>query len=138
MRRPLAPALLRCLSQRTGGTAGTRPHPQRLQGREDRFNRWGPVTRFLDDARLPVDNNGSERALRPAALGRKNYLFIGHDKVEQNIAGLYSLIATCEVNGVNPVEYLADVLLRVQTHPASRIDELLPHNWTPPRPQPSA
>jgi transposase len=42
------------------------------------------------------------------------------------------------VNGVNPVEYLADVLLRVQIHPASRIDELLPHNWTPPQPGPSA
>ena len=43
-----------------------------------------------------------------------------------------------QANGVNPVDYLADVLLRVQTHPASRIDELLPHNWNPPRPEPSA
>ena len=55
----------------------------------------------------------------------------------ENLAGLYSLIATCEVNGVNPVAYLADVLLRVQTHPASQIDELLPHNWNPPRREPS-
>jgi transposase len=46
--------------------------------------------------------------------------------------------ATCEANGVNPVEYLADVLIRVLSHPASRIDELLPHNWTPPRPKRSA
>jgi transposase len=51
---------------------------------------------------------------------------------------LYSLIAICETNGINPVEYLADVLLRVQKHPASRIDELLPHNWSPPERQPSA
>lgn len=50
---------------------------------------------------------------------------------------LASLIATCEANAVNPVDYFADVLLRLQTHPASRIDELLPHNWTPPRPEPS-
>jgi transposase len=42
------------------------------------------------------------------------------------------------VNGVNPVEYIADVLMRVQSHPASRIDELLPHNWKPPQAQPSA
>jgi transposase len=56
----------------------------------------------------------------------------------ENLAGLYSLIATCEANGVNPVDYFADVLLRVQTHPASRIDELLQHNRTPPRPEPSA
>jgi hypothetical protein len=52
----------------------------------------------------------------------------------ENLAGLYSLIATCETNGVNPVDYLADVLLRLQTHPASRIDELLPHNWSQPVP----
>jgi hypothetical protein len=72
-----------------------------------------------------------------AALGRKNFLFVSHDEAGENLAGLYSLIATCEANGVNPLDYFADVLLRVRTHPASRIDELLPHNWTPPRPQPS-
>ena len=65
-------------------------------------------------------------------------MFVGHDEAGENLAGLYSLIATCETNGVNPVDYLADVLLRVQTHPTSRIDELLPHKWTPPRPEPSA
>lgn len=98
------------------------------------LNQWRPLTRFLDDARLPVDNNASERALRPAALGRKNYLFVGNDHAGQNIAGLYALIATCEVNGVNPFEYLADVLPRLATHPVSRIDELLPHRWTPAQP----
>ena len=78
------------------------------------------------------------RGLRVAALGRKNILFVGTDEAGENLAGLYSLIATCEVNGINPVAYLADVLLRVQMHPASRIDELLPHNWTRPRPEPPA
>jgi len=73
---------------------------------------------------------------RGLALGRKNFLFVGTDEAGENLAGLYSLIATCEVNGINPVSYLADVLIRVQTHPASCIDELLPHNWTPPRPEP--
>jgi transposase len=63
---------------------------------------------------------------------------VGTDAAGENLAGLYSLITTCEANGINPINYLADVLLRVQTHPASRIDELLPHNWTPPRPVPSA
>jgi len=101
------------------------------------INQWDALTLFLSDAHLPVDNNASEAALRICALGRKNFLFVGHDAAGENLAGLYSLIATCEVNGVNPLEYLADVLLRVQTHPASRIDELLPHNWAPPRPEPS-
>ena len=75
--------------------------------------------------------------LRREVVGRKNWLFVGHDESGENVAGLFSLIATCEANGVNPTEYLADVLMRVQTHPASRIDELLPHNWTPPRTEPS-
>ncbi len=82
-------------------------------------------------------NNASERALRVATLGRKNFLFVGTDEAGETLAGLYSLIATCEANEVNPVAYLADVLLRVQTHPAARIDELLPHNWKPvPGPSP--
>ncbi len=92
---------------------------------------WMPLTRFLENARLPLDNNASEGALRVAALGRKNFLFVGHDAAGANLAGLYSLVATCEANGVNPQAYLADVLLRVQTHPQNRIDELLPHRWAP-------
>ena len=96
------------------------------------LGQWPALTKFLTDARIPVDNNASENALRAAALGRKNWLFVGHDEAGENVAGLFSLVMTCEANGVNPVAYLADVLLRVQTHPAARIDELLPHNWKPP------
>jgi transposase len=102
------------------------------------LNQWEALTLFLTDAALPLDNNRSESALRICALGRKNFLFVGSDGAGENLAALYSLIATCEANGVNPVHYLADVLIRVQTHPASRLDELLPHRWTPPPPQPSA
>jgi transposase len=102
------------------------------------LGQWGALTKFLTDARIPVDNNASENALRAAALGRKNWLFVGHDEAGENVAGLFSLVMTCEANAVNPAAYIADVLLRVQTHPAARIDELLPHNWKPPRPEPSA
>jgi transposase len=81
----------------------------------------------------------SARSAGSAALDRDlRRRFFGTDEAGENLAGLYSLVATCEANGVNPVAYLADILLRVQTHPAARIDELLPHNWTPPRPEPSA
>ncbi|WP_342381921.1 IS66 family transposase [Myxococcus stipitatus] len=90
---------------------------------------WEALTRFVEDPRLPLDNNRSEAALRKAALGRKNFLFVGHETAGENLAGLYALVATCEANGVNPEAYLADVLLRVQTHPNSRIAELLPHEW---------
>jgi transposase len=93
------------------------------------LGQWDALTLFLTDPHLPIDNNASERALRVAALGRKNFLFVGTNEAGENLAGLYSLIATCEANGVNPVDYLADLLIRVQSHPASRIDELLPHKW---------
>jgi transposase len=95
------------------------------------LNNWEALGRFVEDVRLPLDNNAAESALRRVALGRKNFLFTGNDEAGRNIAGLYSLVATCEANGVNPVAYLADVLMRVQSHPMSRIDELLPTNWGP-------
>ena len=92
-------------------------------------NQWGELGVFLDDVRVPLDNNGSERALRRVALGRKNYLFVHDSDAGESLAGLYSLVATCEARAINPFEYLADVLARVQDHPTSAIDELLPASW---------
>jgi transposase len=90
---------------------------------------WKELGVFLDDARVPLDNNASERSLRRIALGRKNYLFVGDVDSGKSLAGLYSLVATCESRGINPFDYLSDVLLRVQDHPAKAIDELLPGAW---------
>ncbi len=100
------------------------------------INHWLALGRFVDDAQIPVDNNASERALRVAALGRKNFLFVGSEQAGSNLAGLYALVSTCEANGINAIEYLTDVLIRVQHHPSSRIDELLPHHWRPPEKPP--
>jgi len=93
------------------------------------LKRWDDLGRFLEDGRVPLDNNASERALRPIALGRKNYLFVGDVEAGESIAGLYTVIATCEARGINPFAYLSDVLSRVQDHPAKRLDELLPGAW---------
>lgn len=93
---------------------------------------WDHLQVFLDDVQVPVDNNAAERALRIVALGRKNFLFVGHPRAGQNLAILYSLMATCEAHGVDPHAYLADVLVRVDDHPAKLIDELLPDRWAPP------
>ena len=71
-------------------------------------------------------------ALRVVALGRKNFLFVGDVEAGDHLATLYSLVSTCEARDIDPVEHLKDVLMRVDTHPASRIDELLPHKWSPP------
>jgi transposase len=89
------------------------------------------LTRFTCDPRLPPDNNRSESALRIIALGRKNFLFVGNEDAGVNIAGLYSLVATCVANGKNPLEYLTDVLVRISSHPQSQIDELMPDRWQP-------
>ena len=90
---------------------------------------WRALTLYLKHPDVPIDNNASERALRVVALGRKNFLFVGDVEAGANLAVLYSLVATCEAVGVNPQAYLADVLMRVQSHPHSRIDELLPQSW---------
>jgi transposase len=87
---------------------------------------------FLRYASIPPDNNIAEASLRRVALGRSNFLFVGHEDAGKNLAILYTLVASCEKHGVNAITYLTDVLLRVQTHPASRIAELLPHRWKPP------
>ena len=90
------------------------------------------LVRFVSDAKLPLDNNASERAMRRWALGRKNWLFVGTVGAGENLAVIGSLVASCEAEGVNPEAYLADVLERVSEHPASRIEELLPERWRPP------
>jgi transposase len=94
------------------------------------LNQWRELGRFLDDARVPLDNNASERSLRRVALGRKNYLFVGDVEAGSSIAGLYTLVATCEARSINPFAYLADVIPRVQDHPKRRLDELLPGPWS--------
>ena len=93
-------------------------------------NRWAALTRFLDDGRLPIDNNVSERALKAVALGRKNYLFAGSDEGAKRAVIAYTLIGTCALCGVEPSEYLRDVLTKLSgSWPQSRISELLPPNW---------
>jgi transposase len=93
---------------------------------------WRELTVFLDDVRLPPDNNRSEASLRIVALGRKNFLHVGDEDAGANIAGLYSLVATCAANGKNPLTYLTDVLGRIGSHPNDRLDEILPQHWKPP------
>ena len=103
------------------------------------LKRWDAFARFLDDGRICLTNNAAERALRGIALGRKSWLFAGSDRGGQRAAFMYSLIVTAKMNDVDPQAWLADVLGRVASHPAQKIDELLPWNWKAARePQPTA
>ena len=78
---------------------------------------------------LELDNGACERAFKPVAIGRRNWLFAGSDKGGQTAAVLMSLCMTCKDRGIDPQAYLRDVLDRISTHPAKRIDELLPDRW---------
>lgn len=95
-------------------------------------SRWSGLIRCFDDGRLALDNNAAERALRGVAVGRKNWLFAGSDRGGARAAAMYSLIESAKLNGLDPLAYITDLLARLPTHPAKRIVDLLPWNWTPP------
>ena len=93
------------------------------------LGRWAALTRYLEDGDLPIDNNHVENRIRPVALGRSNWLFAGSLRAGQQAANIMSLIQSAKLNGQDPHRYLKDVLERLPTQPASRIQELLPHRW---------
>lgn len=91
--------------------------------------RWEKLCIYTTDARLQIDNNCVENAIRPVALGRKNYLFAGSHEAAQRAAMVYSLLATCKLHGINPYEWLRDVLQRMHLYTTGNIAALLPQNW---------
>jgi len=95
------------------------------------LGRWGPLTRYLQDGAVPVDNNWVENQIRPIALGRNNWLFAGSLRAGQRAAAVMSLLHSARLNGHDVYAYMKDVLERLPSLPASRIGELLPHRWTP-------
>lgn len=96
------------------------------------LKRWAAFSRFLDDGRICLTNNAAERALRGVALGRKAWMFAGSDRGGERAAAMYSLIVTAKLNDVDPQAWPADTLTRINDHPASRLNELLPWNWPAP------
>jgi transposase len=93
--------------------------------------RWEKLCVYTTDARLGIDNNPVENAIRPIAIGRKNYLFAGSHEAAKRSAMLYSLMGTCKLHDINPFIWLRDVLQRINNHPINKIADLLPHNWEP-------
>jgi transposase len=93
--------------------------------------RYNKLYQYLEDGRLEIDNNWVENAIRPVALGRKNYLFAGSHVGAKRAALIYSLLGSCKQQGINPYDYLLDVLKRLPEQPVNRLTELLPPNWKP-------
>ena len=91
-----------------------------------------PLKRFLHDPKINIDNNPAENAIRPLALGRKNWLFAGSESGGQNLAILMSFAVSCEQNEINVQNYFEDILERIHTTPKSKLSELLPSNWQQP------
>lgn len=95
-------------------------------------NLWTRLKAYVDDGKYEIDNNLIENAIRPLALGRKNYLFAGSHKAAQNAAMFYSFFASCKINDVEPLAWLTDVLNRIPDYKATKLQELLPQNWKMP------
>ncbi|HVS17118.1 MAG TPA: IS66 family transposase [Planctomycetota bacterium] len=93
------------------------------------LNLWTELTRYVEDGRLAIDNNTVERAMRGVAVGRKNWLFCGSEAGGQHAAVIYSLIETAKRHGIDPFEYLRDLIERLPTHPVERMIELTPRAW---------
>jgi transposase len=93
------------------------------------LNQRVALQRFLDDGRLPIHNNGSERALRREAVGRKNWLFVGTDDAAEINAAFVSLLASCQLHDVEPWTYLRDLFCLLPSWPVRRVLELAPLNW---------
>ena len=95
------------------------------------LRRWEALVRFLDDGRLPIDNNHLEGQIRPIAVGKHNWLFAGSLRAGQRAAAVMTLVNSARLNGHDPYAYMKDVLQRLPTQKMSAIGELLPHRWQP-------
>ncbi|NJN28955.1 MAG: IS66 family transposase [Cyclobacteriaceae bacterium] len=91
--------------------------------------RWKNLMKYAEQGFLQIDNNLVENAIRPVALGRKNYLFAGSNEAATRAGVIYSLLATCKINEVDPLQWLNDILPRIQSYPQKQIEDLLPHRW---------
>jgi len=101
------------------------------------LNQWDAVSRFLDHGEAEIDDNLVENAIRPTAIGKKNWLFFGSEEAGVRNAAVYTLIQNCRMHGVEPTAYLKDVLERLPTMTNHQVAELTPLNWKAAR-QPTA
>jgi len=93
--------------------------------------RWDKLSIYTTDSRLQIDNNLIENAMRPVALGRKNFLFAGSNEGGKRLALFYSLLENCKKHNINPWDYFKDILERMPSTKTSQLRSLLPDQWKP-------
>ena len=99
------------------------------------LNQWPTMVRFLEHGEVEIDNNKVENAIRPTALGKKNWLFFGSEEAGERSAVMYTLMENCKMHGVEPIAYLKDVLERLPITTNKQVDQLTPLNWKKSRQQ---
>jgi hypothetical protein len=106
--------------------------PQGLLGQaiDYALKRWSALTQFVEDGTLEIDNNLIENAIRPSALGKKNWLFVGHPEAGERSAVIYTLLGSCRRQGVNPFDYLKDLFTRLPAARITEIKQFTPAAWT--------
>lgn len=125
---PLIREFERWVERQTGSST-----PQSALGKAVRYAYalYPRMARYVMDGRYRIDNNGAENAVRPLALGRKNYLFCRNHEAAYHTAIVYSLLGTCRLWDIDPLRWLTDVFARIQDCSVKRLEELLPHKWKP-------
>lgn len=105
--------------------------PRSLSGEAISYtlNQWEKLTVYLRDGRVQIDNNLVENTIRPSAIGKKNWLFMGDAKSGDRAATFYTLIGNCHRQKINAEAYLADMLTRLPSATTKTVDQLTPHAW---------
>jgi hypothetical protein len=105
--------------------------PKSLMGKAIRYTlgQWPMLCRFIEEGQVEIDNNLVENAIRPTAVGKKNWLFIGDKDAGWRSAVIYSIITSCRSRGIDPHAYLKDVLTRLPTMTNRQIAEITPAAW---------
>ncbi len=97
------------------------------------LSRWDQLCLYLDHGNVEIDNNLVENKIRPSAIGKRNWLFIGHPGAGQRTAILYSILLSCEIHGIDPTRYMRDILTRLPAMTnQDDLTPLLPSRWQPP------
>lgn len=116
---------------------GPKVLPQSLLGKAIRYAQglWVELNRYVEYGEVEIDNNPIENSIRPTAIGKKNFLFIGHPEAGQRSAVIYSILGSCHRHGINPALYLRDVLSRLPDMQQSEVPTITPKAWAKAHPE---